>query len=148
MNHCMNQQMKMQVNMEWNVEVYGLMISQKLRNVYLVGNHTPGYFIEGIIECPKEDVPYEQLGMIRPLNEENISPNTIALSDSTNQFHGVDMEQLSFRDYMRNNTDLETLQPTNDNEVVAARIEVVVEDLVEETRQVVFDKHGQAKLPF
>ena len=117
-------------------------------NVYLVGNHTPGYFIEGIIECPKEDVPYEQLGMIRPLNEENISPNTIALSDSTNQFHGVDMEQLSFRDYMRNNTDLETLQPTNDDEVVAAKIEVVVEDLVEETRQVVFDKHGQAKLPF
>ena len=78
----------------------------------------------------------------------NISPNTIALSDSTNQFHGVDMEQLSFRDYMRNNTDLETLQPTNDDEVVAAKIEVVVEDLVEETRQVVFDKHGQAKLPF
>ena len=53
---------------------------------------------------------------------------------------------------MRNNPVQANNEAANDNEVEVEALEDesnnVVEDAVEETRKVVFDKHGQAKLPF
>ena len=93
---------------------------------YLIGHHTPGYFIEGIIECPKEDVPNEDLGMIEDFNE-----NPIKLSE--------DAHQLTFTEHLSNNPMSERDQAVNN---------LSVQKVVKETRKVLVDEDGQFKLPF
>ena len=93
---------------------------------YLIGHHTPGYFIEGIIECPKEDVPNEDLGMIEDFNE-----NPIKLSE--------DAHQLTFTEHLSNNPMSERDQAVNN---------LSVQKVVKETRKVLVDEDGQRKLPF
>ena len=109
-------------------------------NPYLVGHHTPGYFIEGIIECPQEDVPYEELGMLRPPEGAPVPPSSIRLAAHTNQFHGVGQRQLTFRDHSRNNPPQEGNKAGNGN--------LPVQRTVQETRRVLVDPNGQCKLDF